>query len=62
MEAYNITIKKASDQLQKKFMHEGKHSERRAVNDKKYLPENPLLCWTETMLYDTKGHKSSDNR
>ena len=41
-EAYNITNKKASDQLQKKFMHEGKHSERSAANNEMYIPEKPL--------------------
>ena len=45
MEAYNITNKKASDQLQKKFMHEGKHSERSAANNEMYVgmyvPESP---------------------
>ena len=53
---------KASDQLQKKFnMHEGKHSERSAANNEN-VPENPLY-WTETIQYDTKGHKrSKDNR
>ena len=44
MEAYNITNKKASDQLQKKFMHEGKHSERSAANNEMYVPEKPLLA------------------
>ena len=42
MEAYNITNKKASDQLQKKFMHEGKHSERSAANNEMYVPEKTL--------------------
>ena len=37
-----ITNKKASDQLQKKFMHEGKHSERSAANNEMYIPEKPL--------------------
>jgi hypothetical protein len=42
MEAYNITNKNASDQLQKKLnMHEGKHSERSAANNDLYVPENP---------------------
>ena len=41
-EAFNITNKKASDQLQKKFMHEGKHSERSAANNEMYIPEKPL--------------------
>jgi hypothetical protein len=42
MEAYNITNKKASEQLQKKFnMHEGKRSERCAANKEMYVPENP---------------------
>ena len=39
IEAYNITNKKASDQLQKKFMHEGKHLERSAANNEMYVPE-----------------------
>ena len=38
MEAYNITNKKASDQLQNKFMHEGKHLERSAANNEMYVP------------------------
>ena len=71
MEAYNITNKKASDRLQKKFnMHEGKHSERSAANNEMYVPEKTpklvymfLLYWTEIVQYDTKGHKrSEDNR
>ena len=42
MEAYNITNKNASDQLQKKLnMHEGKHSERSAANNDLYVPEKP---------------------
>ena len=42
MEAYNITNKSASDQLQKKLnKHEGKHSERSAANNDMYVPENP---------------------
>ena len=42
MEAYNITNKKVSEQLQKKFnMHEGKHSERCAANNQMYVPEKP---------------------
>ena len=62
MEAYNITNKKASEQLQNKFnMHEGKHSEKCATNNEMYVPENPLkkvyrflLYWTEIVQYDTK--------
>ena len=42
MEAYSITNKKASDQLQKKFMHEGKHSGRSAASNEMYVPEKPL--------------------
>ena len=56
MEAYNITNKKASDQLQKKLnMHEGKHSERSAANNEMYPGKPPktlyrfLLFWTETI-------------
>jgi hypothetical protein len=42
MEAYNITNKNASDQLQKKLnIHEGKHSERSAANNELYVPEKP---------------------
>ena len=42
MEAYNITTKNASYQLQKKLkMHEGKHSERCAANNDLFVPENP---------------------
>ena len=42
MEAYNITTKNASDQLQKKLkMHEGKHSERCAASNNLFVPENP---------------------
>ena len=42
MEAYNITNKNASDQLQKKLkMHEGNHSERCAANNDLFVPENP---------------------
>ena len=41
MERYNITNKKASDQQQKKFMHEGKHLERTAANNEMCVPENP---------------------
>jgi len=42
IEAYNITNKNASDQLQKKLnMHEGKHSERSAANNDLYVPEKP---------------------
>ena len=41
MVAYNITNNKASDQIQKKFMHEGKHSERSAANNEMDVPENP---------------------
>ena len=45
MEAYNITNKKASAQLQKKCMHEGKHSERIAANNEMYAPGKPWkLC------------------
>ena len=40
MEAYNITNKTASEQLQKKWnMHEGRHSERSAANNELYVPE-----------------------
>ena len=57
MEAYNITNKKASDQLQNKFMHEGKHLERSAANNEMYVctRKNPktvyrfLLYWTQTI-------------
>ena len=38
---YNITNKKASDQLQKKFMHEGKHLKRSAANNEMYVSEKP---------------------
>ena len=42
MEAYNITNRNASDQLQKKLkMHEGKHSERCAANNDLFVPEKP---------------------
>ena len=42
MEAYNITTKNTSDQLQKKLkMHEGIHSERCAANNDLFVPENP---------------------
>ena len=42
MEAYNITTKNASDQLQKKLkMQEGKHSERCAANNDLFVPEKP---------------------
>ena len=44
MEAYNITEKNASDQLQNKLKtHEGKHSERCAANNDLFVPENPRL-------------------
>lgn len=46
MERYNITNKKASDQQQKKFMHEGKHSERSAANNKMDVPEKPRKRFT----------------
>ena len=70
MEAYNITNKSASEQLQKKLnKHEGKHSERSAANNDMYVPENPqtvyrfLLYWTKIVQYDTKEDKrSEDNR
>ena len=40
MEAFNITNKNASDQLQMQLnMHEGKHSERSAANSELYVPE-----------------------
>ena len=42
MEAYNITTKNTSDQLQKKLkMHEGIHSERCAANNDLFVPEKP---------------------
>ena len=46
MEAYKITNKIASEQLQKKLnMHEGKHSERSAAKNYLYLPEKtPKRC------------------
>ena len=59
MEAYNITNKNASDQLQKKLnLHEGKHSERGAAKNKMFVPEKPrikwfLLSWTKTVQCDT---------
>ena len=44
MEAYNITEKNASDQLQNKLkMHEGKHSERCAAKNDLFVPEKPRL-------------------
>lgn len=67
MEAYNITNKKASDQLQKKFMHEGKHSKRSAANNEMDVPENPpktlyrfFIYWSKTLGYDTKGHNRGE--
>ena len=44
MEAYNITNRTASEQLQKILSwHEGKHSERSAANNELYVPKNPEL-------------------
>ena len=44
MEAYNITEKNASDQLQNKLKtHEGKHSERCAAKNDLFVPEKPRL-------------------
>ena len=72
LEAYNITNKNASDQLQKKLnMHEGKHSERSAANNELYLPENPPkkctgISYIEPILYNLipkniKKAKTSDD-
>ena len=47
MEAYNITNKTASEQLQKKLnMHEGKHSERGAAKNEMFVPEKPRIKCT----------------
>ena len=41
MEAYSITKKNASDQLQKKLnLHKGKYYERSSTNNEWYVPEN----------------------
>ena len=55
MEAYNITKKTASEQLQKKLnMHEGKHSERGAANNKMFVPENPRIKCTGFSYFGPK--------
>ena len=44
MEAYKITNRTSSEQLQKKLSrHEGKHSERSAANNELYVPKKPRI-------------------
>ena len=47
MEAFNITNKTASEQLQNKLIrHEGRHSERSAANNELYVPKEPRIQCT----------------
>ena len=72
MEAYNITNRTASEQLQKKLSrHEGKHSERSAANNELYVPKKTRnkctgFSYLGHKLYnilttDTKNAKSIDD-
>ena len=67
MEAYNMSNKNASDQLQKKLnMHEGKHSQGSAANNDLYVPENLRKKCTGPKLYNmvpknTKDAKTTDD-
>ena len=47
MEAFNITNRTASEQLQNKLIrHEGRHSERSAANNELYVPKEPRINCT----------------
>ena len=47
MEAYNITNRTSSEQLQEKLIrHEGRHSERSAANNELYVPKEPRIQCT----------------
>ena len=47
MEAYNVTNRTSSEQLQEKLIrHEGRHSERSAANNELYVPKEPRIQCT----------------
>ena len=72
MEAYNITYRTATEQLQRKLIgHEGRHSQRSAANNELYVPKEPRIQSTgfsylgpklyNMLTADIKNAKSIDD-